>query len=184
MVRRAAELSSPGRALDAGCGDSKDTVFLASRAWDVYAFDISKLALASFRKREATAAAQSLWTRHLFQGDVSELVWPPASFQLVIAYGLYHCLDDGQLLNAHAQLAAALSPGGLFAFAAFNDDLPLPENHGTIGIVLRSRFHIFSLVDGWAVEALEFGTIAESHEPVIGQHEHSLTWGLFRKPDK
>jgi SAM-dependent methyltransferase len=180
MVRRASEMCPPAHALDAGCGDGKDAMHLASQGWDVSAFDVSKLALAGLRARQA--AMRSVRSLNVLHGDAAELEWPSASFQLVVAYGLYHCLDDDRLRRAHAYLDAALAPGGLFAFAAFNNDLPLPNDHGTVGIVLRPRLHIIELLVGWKVESLEFGTIAESHLPVIGCHEHALTWGLFRKP--
>ena len=42
---------TPGRALDLGCGEGADAVWLAERGWDVVAVDISDTALG--RAREA-----------------------------------------------------------------------------------------------------------------------------------
>src|ERR1700679_3493773 len=43
----------PGRALDVGCGEGADAVWLASRGWQVTAIDVSLLAL-----QRATASAE------------------------------------------------------------------------------------------------------------------------------
>ena len=46
---------APGRALDVGCGEGGDAIWLAERGWDVEAIDISATALA--RARRAAEAA-------------------------------------------------------------------------------------------------------------------------------
>jgi SAM-dependent methyltransferase len=180
MVVRATEDSAPARVLDAGCGDGKNSLYLARLGSEVTAFDISASAIAAFNLRRS----QSLGTQtiNLFQANVINLKVPSGSFDLVVAYGLYHCLENKDLLLGHEALTAALKPGGMFAFAAFNDELPLPLDHQTPGLILRPSDHILFLLEGWGVDALEIGTITENHLPLVGQHSHSLTWGLFRKP--
>jgi SAM-dependent methyltransferase len=54
LVAEAAGLS-PGRALDVGCGEGADAIWLARRGWTVTAIDISDVALS--RAREAAEAA-------------------------------------------------------------------------------------------------------------------------------
>jgi SAM-dependent methyltransferase len=53
LVAEAAGLS-PGRALDVGCGEGADAIWLARRGWTVTAIDISDVALS--RAREAAEA--------------------------------------------------------------------------------------------------------------------------------
>src|SRR6516225_9183356 len=55
--RLAAEVAdfTPGRALDVGCGEGADSIWLARRGWAVTAIDVSDVALG--RAREAARAA-------------------------------------------------------------------------------------------------------------------------------
>src|SRR5205809_7736595 len=54
LVAEVADLT-PGRALDVGCGEGADAIWLAQRGWTVTAIDISDLALC--RAREAAELA-------------------------------------------------------------------------------------------------------------------------------
>jgi SAM-dependent methyltransferase len=180
MVRRAAEHLSAGRALDLGCGDGKNLIFLERLGWHVDAVDISGLALAAAQRRLATEHMRL--RGKLWRADAVHVKVHPESYDLVIAYGLYHCLDDERVLALQAVVSSCLRPGGLFAFAAFNDELPLPSTHFSMPVYLRARDHIFSIASGWQTCAHEVGTIRECHLPVLAEHEHSLTWALLRKP--
>ena len=44
----------PGRALDLGCGEGADSVWLAERGWDVVAVDISETALGRAKEAAGT----------------------------------------------------------------------------------------------------------------------------------
>lgn len=57
LVAEAAALS-PGTALDVGCGEGADAVWLARRGWDVTAADISAVALERARVHAAAAECQ------------------------------------------------------------------------------------------------------------------------------
>src|SRR5262252_6672378 len=48
---------APGRALDVGCGEGADAIWLARRGWTVTAIDISDVALTRAREAAARAAA-------------------------------------------------------------------------------------------------------------------------------
>ena len=117
LVAQAAGLA-PGRALDAGCGEGADAIWLASRGWTVTAVDVSAVAL---ERAAAHAAAQGdeiagriAWRRE----DL--LTWDPGSrrFDLVSAQFM-HLPDAGSL---HARLAAAVRPGGTLLIVAHHPD--------------------------------------------------------------
>jgi SAM-dependent methyltransferase len=182
MVRRAIKILKPGTALDAGCGDGKNAVFLAGLGWRVTAFDISAEALRSFALRTAGLAERTSAPIHVYQADAAIAEHAPETYDLVVAYGLYHCLSDNQMRRAHTSLARALKIGGLFAFAALDDSVPIPTGHGTASLTLRPRPRLVELFSNWPLEASEQGTINEQHLPVIGEHKHSVTWILARKP--
>ena len=114
--------------------------------------------------------------------DVVQYVHRHAYYDLVVCYGLYHCLDDAAVVLAFRRMLGCLKPNGLIAFAAFNNELCMPEDHETGPIFLRPKDHIFSLASN-SLEVLskEFGVIEDTHPPLVGRHKHSLTWALFRK---
>lgn len=184
MVKKAAERShSPGLALDVGCGDGKDVVYLEDRGWTVTGIDINSVAVAGVDRR----VMQFFGPLHKLRGEVERADaavyhYPAEQFDLVVAYGLYHCLNDEDVQVVHKSIVKTLRPGGLFAFAAFNKLLPVPDGHGTDELFLRDVEHIFELAKpDFEVLEREVGEINEVHPPIITEHRHSLTWALLQK---
>jgi SAM-dependent methyltransferase len=98
----------PGRALDLGCGEGADAVWLAEHGWDVVAVDISETALG--RAKEAAAIRGVSDRIEFVQLDLSE-EFPSGTFDLASAQFLHSTvrLDRAPIL---ASAAAALRPGG------------------------------------------------------------------------
>ncbi|MGI5289854.1 FAD-dependent oxidoreductase [Nonomuraea polychroma] len=108
LVREAADLA-PGRALDLGCGEGADAIWLARRGWQVTAADISRVALdrAAEHARAAEVADRIDWQRH----DLDKS-FPEGSYDLVSACYLHAPTDlpREKILRA---AAAAVAPGGM-----------------------------------------------------------------------
>ena len=97
-----------GRALDLGCGEGADSVWLAESGWHVVAVDISDTALQ--RARSAAAARGVLDRIDFQQHDLSE-TFPDGEFDLVSAHFLHSTLPlDRNRIFLRA--ADALKPGG------------------------------------------------------------------------
>jgi 2-polyprenyl-3-methyl-5-hydroxy-6-metoxy-1,4-benzoquinol methylase len=109
LVAEAAGLA-PGRALDVGCGEGADAVWLAARGWQVTAVDFAATALQRAAAGAATAgeevAARIEWVR----ADVTQWTPEPGSFDLVSAQ--YMHLPTEQRRALFARLADAVRPGG------------------------------------------------------------------------
>jgi SAM-dependent methyltransferase len=99
----------PGRALDLGCGEGADSVWLAERGWDVVAVDISETALG--RAKEAAGTRGVTDRIEFVQLDLSE-DFPSGTFDLISSQFLHSTvyLDRSKVL---ANAAAALRPKGL-----------------------------------------------------------------------
>jgi SAM-dependent methyltransferase len=78
LVAEVAALS-PGRALDVGCGEGADAIWLARRGWTVTAIDVSDLAVCRAREAAELAGAAVEWVC----GDVLQTPFPARSFDLV-----------------------------------------------------------------------------------------------------
>ena len=179
MVCRAQSVVAAGRALDLGCGDGKNLLYLERLGWAVDGIDISRIAIDAARRRLHDAA--HLQKGQLLCGDAANVNAGANTYDLIIAYGLYHCLDDPRLSAVHRKAKSALKRGGLLAFACFNDDLPVPNGHLTGKTYLRPANHIHWLCRDWRTLSSEQGLFHENHLPLIGEHAHAMTWALFQK---
>ncbi|MEW9550399.1 FAD-dependent oxidoreductase [Nonomuraea sp. NPDC050783] len=108
LVREAGDLPA-GRALDLGCGEGADAIWLATRGWRVTAADVSRVALARAAEEAARAgvADRVEWQRH----DLAES-FPEGSYDLVSASYLHSPVElpREEILRAAAD---AVAPGGV-----------------------------------------------------------------------
>ncbi|MGW0810799.1 FAD-dependent oxidoreductase [Nonomuraea sp. NPDC002799] len=108
LVREATDLT-PGTALDLGCGEGGDAVWLARRGWRVTAADISGVALA----RAAEHAGQAgVADRVDFQRHDFATSFPTGVHDLVSACFL-HSPGDMPREKILREAAAAVAPGGV-----------------------------------------------------------------------
>ena len=108
LAETAAALT-PGRALDLGCGEGADAVWLAEHGWRVSAVDVSATALA----RARAAAEQHGVAAHIdFSCADLPAGFPDGRYDLVSAQFLHSParLDRDEVLR---RAAAAVAPGGL-----------------------------------------------------------------------
>lgn len=106
LERRATELPA-GRALDLGCGEGGDALWLAERGWQVTAVDISPTALDRARA-EASRRGLSVDWRHV---DLAESL-PDGPYDLVSAHFLQSpvALPRAEVLR---RAAAEVAPDGV-----------------------------------------------------------------------
>lgn len=112
-VAEVAELS-PGRALDVGCGEGADAIWLARRGWTVTGIDVSEVAIGRARKNAERTGAVLEWVC----GDALHTAFPPRWFDLV-------SMQCPALPKAAGQagvrsLLDAMRPGGLL-LAVYHD---------------------------------------------------------------
>jgi len=101
---------TPGTALDAGCGEGADAIWLAQRGWRVTAVDLSPVALerAATRAREAgeEVARRIEWA----QEDLTTWEPEPGRYDLVAAHYLHLQREPREAL--FRRLASAVAAGG------------------------------------------------------------------------
>ncbi|WP_405941683.1 class I SAM-dependent methyltransferase [Streptomyces sp. NBC_00207] len=129
LVREVQDLS-PGRALDLGCGEGADAVWLARRGWRVTGADISKVALGRAAEHAAEAGVDELveWQRHDFTES-----FPDGEFDLVSACFL-HNYGDFPRARVLRTAAAAVAPGGVLLVVGHAGGPSWdPDRHAEIG---------------------------------------------------
>ncbi len=96
------------RALDLGCGEGADAIWLAEQGWTVVAVDVSETALS----RARTAAASRGVGGHIdFQQHELTRSFPAGTFDLVSACFLHSTVEMDRTLILR-KAAAAVAPGG------------------------------------------------------------------------
>ncbi|MGW0162942.1 FAD-dependent oxidoreductase [Mycobacterium sp. NPDC003323] len=122
MAEVAAELA-PGRALDLGCGEGADAMWLAERGWSVVATDVSDVAL-----QRAAQDAGELLSRIDFQHCDLEQGFPEGQFDLVSAQFLHSKLPMDRV-RVLRRAAEAVAPGGVLLIVDHGDAPPWSNHH-------------------------------------------------------
>jgi SAM-dependent methyltransferase len=105
---------APGRALDVGCGEGADAIWLAQRGWSVTAIDVSEVAIGRAREASHAAGASIEW----ICGDVLRVPLPGRTFDLVSMQ--YPALPRRAGEPAVGRLLDTVRPGGLL-LAVYHD---------------------------------------------------------------
>jgi SAM-dependent methyltransferase len=119
LVAQTAGLT-PGDALDVGCGEGADAIWLASQGWTVTATDISAVALeraaAHAAERGDEVADRISWR----QADLFS--WDPGAQQYDLVSAQFMYLPEAELKSLHRRLAAAVRPGGTLLIVLHHPD--------------------------------------------------------------
>ena len=107
---------TPSRALDVGCGEGADAIWLARQGWTVTAIDISEVALG--RARQAADRAAAGTSIEWVCGDALRAAFPTASFDLVSLQ--YPALPKAAGEAAVRTLLDTVRPGGVL-LAVYHD---------------------------------------------------------------
>lgn len=118
LVAEVADLT-PGRALDVGCGEGADAIWLARRGWTVTAVDISDIAIGRAREAAERADVAVEWVC----GDALSTLFPVRSFDLVSMQ--YPALPKAAGAAAVRGLLDTVRSGGLL-LAVYHD---LDDDH-------------------------------------------------------
>jgi 2-polyprenyl-3-methyl-5-hydroxy-6-metoxy-1,4-benzoquinol methylase len=122
LVAEAGDLT-PGKALDAGCGEGADAIWLASRGWRVTAVDFATTPLRRGREHAETLGADITSRIDWVQADLTS--WTPTEehFDLVSAHYVHGVAPREALFR---RLAASVAPGGTLLIVGHH-----PSDHTT-----------------------------------------------------
>jgi SAM-dependent methyltransferase len=103
-----------GLVLEAGCGAGRVLRHYHEQGTQIIGLDFIASVLAAIRREDATIP--------LAAGDITKLPFPDETFSIVLAFGLYHGLENG-LKEAMADTRRVLEPGGLLCASMRLDNL-------------------------------------------------------------
>src|SRR5258706_5422478 len=114
FLAEAVEGLPPGKALDIGMGQGRNSLFLAALGWEVTGFDISEVGV---KQAQAEAAKRGLKVDARV-GDVDKFNYGKARWDLVLGMYMHEYLNR----NA-AKVVASLKPGGVLVVEGLHRDI-------------------------------------------------------------
>ncbi len=109
LVEQVSDLT-PGVALEVGCGEGADAIWLAARGWQVLAVDVSPVVLERAARQAATEGVEIAARVEWQQADITTWGPAPRQFDLITSHFIHTPTDVRTSLNR--RLAAAVRPGG------------------------------------------------------------------------
>lgn len=146
LIEQASELA-PGTALDVGCGEGADAVWLAERGWTVTGVDISPVGLSRAAEHAAQAgtaiAARISWLQaDLFAEDAE----PFGAYELVTSQYLH--MPPELRERALRRLAESVAPGGsLLVVSHHPSDLEIPGLRPNVPALFCTASELAALLD-------------------------------------
>lgn len=159
LVHEVTDLA-PGSALDVGCGEGADAVWLARQGWRVTALDVSGVALDRARAWADQNDVSVTWVKD----GLLEASLAPGSFDLVAVF--YPPLPRTPGATAERALADLVAPGG--RLLVVHHEPPAPgehhqghghgdgERHGPDFAAMLAPASVLPVLgDGWTIEVDE-----------------------------
>jgi len=157
-------------ALDVGCGEGKNAYYLSDKGAQVYAIDASIHAIDNAKRlREETSV--------VFQhAGVEQIATNPDSYNLIVSYGLFHCLPDKEAVAAAIhKLKLMTKLNGIHVVCTFNDGPhDLSAHPGFSPLLLPHAWYLAQYSD-WQITHQSSMLLHERHPNNDIPHFHSMT---------
>lgn len=163
--------------LDAGCGEGKNSIFFARKGAKVKAIDISQLAINNAKKSWADYKLVE-WIR----GDIRSVSFSERKFDLIVMYGLLHCLEGVTEIKETIQKMQELTKsGGYHIVCSFNKRLQdLSAHPNFFPTMLNHQFYL-DQYKNWGCKFSSDENLYEIHPHNKIPHTHSLTRLIMQK---
>ena len=147
---------TPGRAIDLGCGEGADAIWLGRQGWTVLGVDISPTAVARARGAAVEAGVDG---RVTFEAhDLSE--WEPDGEIDLVTASFFHSTEELPRTDILRRLAAHVAPGGHVAIVSHAAPPPWADHshHREQLLDADGEVAALGLGDAWEVVVAEHRT--------------------------
>ena len=162
--------------LDLGCGDGRNAAAFSRHTHKVLAADISPIAI---RRAEKNWPEEPItW----LVADSRKLIFRPVTFDVIVAYGVLHCLRNRiELEKQINSMKLWTKAGGYNVVCMFNDRDQDLSGHPGFNPLLVPHQYVLELYSDWVLLHQSDQTLYESHPNNNIRHHHSLTRLIAKK---
>jgi tellurite methyltransferase len=170
-----ASLPAGGKAVDPGCGEGRNSLFLAACGFDVTAVDISG---AGIRKLDALAKDRRLkvlsevadMRRYRFRQQ----------YDLIVSHGCLHLIERKSWQELIRLFKIHTKPGGINVVVVFTDAIPPPDDLRDYCLGLFREGELFTLYSDWESVLQKSYTLEDEHPGGL-RHRHSVNKLVARR---
>lgn len=146
----------PGRAIDLGCGEGDNAIFLAQHGFQVTAVDFSPAGIAKAKAKASQASAEV----EFLVDDLTRLSSATGQFDLLVDYGTFDDLSVKDRAAYVDQIAFLAKPGAKFLLWCFEWELKTWERLATAILPFGNLALRLGEVQRWFASTFEIQQIA------------------------
>jgi tellurite methyltransferase len=167
VIFAVSRVKEKGKALDIGCGEGRNAIYLAKMGFDTTAFDIS---VSGIEKLKLVSKEQNL--------KINSKVCDMRNFEfkeiysLIVCQGCLHLIYKNEWKRVVNMMKASTEIGGYNVVGIFTDEVPEPEDQRGLMVGLANDGDLFEAYSDW--EIIEKKKYQFEHEHPDGpKHKHS-----------
>jgi tellurite methyltransferase len=176
VVKVASKLPVGTTALDLGCGEGRNALYLAGLGFQTYAFDISESGIEKLR----TIANELGLKIDSLVCDMREYEFP-YQFDLIVCQGCLHLIKREEWKGLIKRMKEFTTPGGQHIVGVFTDTVPEPEDQRGLMVGLFKEGELLEQYQDWEIIDSKVYRFSHTHPGGIS-HEHAGNEIIVRKP--
>jgi tellurite methyltransferase len=162
--------------LDVGCGEGRDSIFLAGQGFKVDAFDVSEAGIAKVQRISADKNVKlNAWVQDLTQFQFNK------SYDVITTHGALHLVEREQWYDFIMQMKANTNAGGMNIIGIFTNKLPATPDNAPFTKGLFNEGELKTLYEDWEIIHQNARVFEDEHPGGI-KHKHASENIIARKP--
>lgn len=172
----ASKIKLPARALDLGCGEGRNALYLARIGFETSATDIS----ASGIQKLNTVAGELRLNINAVVCDMRQYAFNK-TFDLIVCEGCLHLIKHEEWSKIIFKMKNSTASGGYNLVGVFTDEAPEPEDQRGLMVGLFKEGELFSYYQDWQI--IDSRTYVFKHTHPNGPtHKHAGNNIVAKKP--